>query len=192
MDLAAGELPDEPGVYRPEEQLSLFRAFARAGNVLQYPAELRAGEVGVDDEARLLPEYVAQPFFLKVVAILRSPAALPDDGVADRLSGVLVPYHGRFALVRDADRGDIRRSRADLSHRLDGDAKLRGPNFIRVMLYPACLRIVLGELLLRNAADLALFVEEDAAVAGGSRVQCHDVLRHSRIAPFRLYWDSFC
>ena len=51
------------------------------------------------------------------------------------------------------------------------------------MLHPARLGVVLGELLLRHAQDVLLFVEDDGAAAGGALVQGDDVLPHVRSLP---------
>ena len=47
------------------------------------------------------------PVGLQPIANRRRDAALPDDGVGDRLAGRLVPQHGRLALVGDADGGEV-------------------------------------------------------------------------------------
>lgn len=52
MAAAAGEVPNEPGVYRAEEQFARLRSSTGSGNVVQYPAELGPGEVGVRDQGR--------------------------------------------------------------------------------------------------------------------------------------------
>jgi len=64
-----------------------------------------------------------------------------------------------------------------------GHAQLGGPDLVGIVLHPARLRVILGKLLLRDAADLACLIEQDAAVGGGSGVQRHDV-RHRLFSPF--------
>ena len=53
---AARELPDEPRVDRPERELPAGGPRPRAGHVVEEPLQLRPGEVGVEDEARLRRE----------------------------------------------------------------------------------------------------------------------------------------
>ena len=53
---AAGELPDEPGVDGAEGQLAGLGPGAGAGDVVEQPGDLGAGEVGVDDQAGLLAD----------------------------------------------------------------------------------------------------------------------------------------
>ena len=179
MSLAAGQLPDQPGFDGAEEQIAGLCLFTGTGNVLQDPAQLGAGEVCVDDQTGLGAEGVGQALFLQAVAVLGSTAALPDDGVADGLAGGLVPDDGGFALVGDADGGDVSSGGADVGHGLLSNFHLDAPDFVGVMLDPAGLGEELGELLLGNGDHLACFIKENAAVGGGAGVQSHDVLCHS-------------
>ena len=175
VDLAAGQLPDEPRLHRAEQQVAALGTRTHAGHVVQDPLELCGREVGVDDQPGLLPDQVGQAAGLQLVAVLACAAALPDNGVVDRLAGVTVPDDGRLALVRDADGGDVLRRRADLVHGRQRHAELGRPDLVGVMLDPAGLGEILGELLLRNAAHLAPGVKKDAAVGRGARVQRHDI-----------------
>ena len=175
MDLAAGQLPDEPRLHRAEQQVAALGTRTHAGHVVQDPLELCGREVGVDDQPGLLPDQVGQAAGLQLVAVLACAAALPDNGVVDRLAGVTVPDDGRLALVRDADGGDVLRRRADLVHGRQRHAELGRPDLVGVMLDPAGLGEILGELLLRDAAHLAPGVKKDAAVGRGARVQRHDI-----------------
>ena len=144
VDLAARQLPDEPRLDRAEQQLAALCALTGAGDIFEQPVDLCAGEVGVDDEAGLGAEGIGQALGLERVAVFARPAALPDDGVVDGLTGDLIPDDRGLALVGDADGGDIGGSCADLLHGLDSYAKLRGPDLICVVLDPAGFRKVLG------------------------------------------------
>ena len=175
VDFAAGQLPDEPRLHRAEQQVAALGTRTHAGHVVQDPLELCGREVGVDDQPGLLPDQVGQAAGLQFVAVLACAAALPDNGVVDRLAGVTVPDDSRLALVRDADGGDVLRRRADLVHGRQRHAELGRPDLVGVMLDPAGLGEILGELLLRDAAHLAPGVKKDAAVGRGARVQRHDI-----------------
>lgn len=183
VQFSAGQLPDEPGLHGAEEQFSPLGPFAGAGDMIQYPLELSGRKIGVDDEAGLLPEFLRQAPGFQLVAVFAGAAALPDDGVADGLPGLLVPDDGGLPLVGDADGGDVLGSGADFVHGREGHAQLGGPDLIGVVLHPAGSRVILGKFLLRDAADLTRFVEQDTAVRGGSGVQRHDV-RHRLFSPF--------
>ena len=179
MYAAARQLPDEPGIDGAKQKLSPLRARPRARHVFKNPAQLCAGKIGVDYQPRFFPNRLRQPPRAQLVAVFRGAAALPDDGVVYRLSRGPVPHHGGFPLVGDADRRDVLRPRAGLSHRLLRDADLRIPYLHGIVLYPARLWIILIKLLLRDAANLALSVEQDAAVTRGAGIQRHDVFCHS-------------
>ena len=105
-------------------------------------------------------------------------AALPDNCVIDRLACCTVPYDNCFSLVCDADGSNILIGGTNILHCLARDRKLCLPDLVCVMLNPARLREILCEFLLRNAADLTLFIEKDAAVAGRTCIKCHYVLCH--------------
>ncbi len=74
-------------------------------------------------------------------------------------TSVPVPYDGGFALIGNADCGDVLCGCADHIHCFHGDTELACPNFVGIMLYPARLREILCEFPLRHAADFAFFVE---------------------------------
>ena len=183
MRLSAGQLPDEPRFHGAEEKLARLGLFPCTGDVIEDPLELGRREIGVEDESGLGPELFRQPSGLQLVAVFAGAAALPDDGMADRLARFLIPDDGRLPLVGDADGGDVLRPGADLVHGREGHAQLGGPDLVGIVLHPARLRVILGKLLLRDAADLACLIEQDAAVGGGSGVQRHDV-RHRLFSPF--------
>ena len=117
VDVAVGQLPDEPGVDRAEEQLAFLRPLARAGHVVEQPLDLRTGKIRIRHEPRLGADLVAPARFDDAVDDVGGAAALPDDGVGDRLAGLLVPDHGRLALVGDADGGNVCGRDAELAHR---------------------------------------------------------------------------
>ena len=175
MDPAAGEFPDEPGLHRAKQELSPLRPLPGVGDVVQDPLELGGGEVGVDHQPRALPEPVREPPLLQFVAEPAGAAALPDDGVVHRLAGNPVPDDGGLPLVSDADSGDVPRFSSHLSHSLHSHPQLGGPDLVGVVLHPAGLGEDLGEFLLGHAADRALPVKQDAAVAGGAGIQGHHV-----------------
>ena len=177
---AAGQVPDQPRIDRAEGEPARVGKLPRLGHVLENPAELAAGKVGVDDEAGLFLDHLRKPVALELVAEAGGAAVLPDDGVADRLACLAVPDHGRLALVGDADGREVLCRKAGLGHRLGGDAVLRGPDFVGVMLDPAGLREVLLEFLLGDRLDRAGVFEDDGAGTGGALVEGEDVFHGER------------
>ena len=183
VDVAVRQLPDQPGVDRAEQQLASLRPLARAGHVVQQPFDLRAGEIRVRHKARLGADLVAPACLDDPVDDIGGTAALPDDGVCNRLAGGLVPDHGGLTLVGDADGGNVRGGDAELAHRAARHLKRRVPDLVRVVLDPAGLRENLAEFLLRGGTDVAGAVKENAAGGGSALIQGHDVF-HGGVAPF--------
>ena len=185
MHPAAGELPDEPGVHRAEEQPARLGLFSRAGHVLQNPLDLGGGEVGVHQQARVVLHIGGELRVLFQRFAKRGGApALPHDGVVNRTAGLLVPDDGGLPLVGDADAGDLPHVHPALSQHLHQHAVLAGVYLHGVVLHPAGMGIVLGEFLLGKLHDVLVFVEQDAAAAGGALVQGDHVLFHGEAPPF--------
>ena len=104
---AAGQLPHQPRVDGPERQLARFGARPRARHVVQQPPDLARREIGVDEQTGPRLNRLARALRFEPLAEVRRPAVLPDDGVVNRFAGLAIPDDGRFALVRDADGGDV-------------------------------------------------------------------------------------
>ena len=174
----AGEVPDEPAVHRAGAQLPPLRPLPGAGDVVQQPADLGAGEVGVDEQARPLRHQRPQALLLQFVAEGGGAAALPDDGVVDRLSRGPVPEDGGLPLVGDADGGDPLGVDVGGAHGLRQGPLLRGPDVQRVVLHPAGLGVDLAEGVLGPGDDLPRLVEQNGPGTGGALVQGDDVWTH--------------
>src|SRR5439155_9083294 len=108
----ARELPHQPGVDRAEAELALGRALGRPRDVLQQPAQLGAGEVGVEDEARLLAHAGLEAALFQLLAARRRAAVLPDESSMPGAARAAAPEDRRLALVRDAERPDVAAARA--------------------------------------------------------------------------------
>ena len=178
VDPAARQLPDQPAVDGAEEKIPLLRRRPRAIHIVQNPFDFRAGEIRVDDQPGLVVKLVGKPLTLQILADVRRLPRLPDNRVIDGPPGVLVPNHRRLALVRNADGGKTACSQIRLFERLPHDRDHRAPDFLGVVLNPARFGEMLRELLLRDADDPRLLVEDDRPVAGGSGIQRHHVLCH--------------
>ena len=180
MHSAAGQLPDQPCVHSAEQDLPCLGPLPRTGHIVQDPLDLRCGEIGIGHQAGVLPDVVCHAGLLQQFIHQRSrAAALPDDGIVDGAAGGLFPQDGGLALVGDADGGNVMDIHAALGHHLVHDPVLGGPDLHGVVLHPALLRVDLLKLPLLHRDDVLLVVKQDGAAAGGSLVQCKNILcRH--------------
>ena len=87
--------------------------------------------------------------------IVSVPGVLPDDGVVDRLAGLAIPDDRRFALVGDADGGEVGGFDAGLGERPPDDLDAAGPDLDRIVLDPTGLGEDLLMLLLVDGHDAA-------------------------------------
>ena len=163
VQFAAGKIPDEPGIDGAEGELAGFGQIASAGDVIEEPLDFRSGEIGIENEAGFFLEFFGEVAGFEVVAGLGGAAVLPDNGVVDGLAGFAIPDDGGFALVGDADAGDVGKLEAGLGERFGDDTGLGGPDFIGVVLDPAGLREMLGKLALSSAPNRAVAIENNGA-----------------------------
>src|SRR5512145_3334536 len=98
----------------------------------------------------------------------------------DRLACAAFPQNYSLALIGDADRRDVLCTHSGLCQRGLCRRQLRLPNFLRIMLHPAWLRIILLEFLLRHTANAALVIKDDAATACGALIQRKNVPHNGR------------
>ncbi len=103
---AAREPPDEKGIHGAEGEFAALRPRPRAGNVVEQPANLGRGKIGVNHEARFLADRFCQPGGTQGVAIGRGTAVLPDNRGGDWATRGSLPDQCRLALVRDPQRGE--------------------------------------------------------------------------------------
>ena len=108
VGLSAGELPHQPGVHGAEQEISGLRPGPSPLHMVQDPAELGGGEVGVDEQAGVLLDVIGKGLvLLELLAQRRGAAALPHDGIVDGTPGDFVPDNGGLTLVGDADGGQL-------------------------------------------------------------------------------------
>src|SRR5918993_1772110 len=175
---AARQVPQYPRVDRAEQRVPCVSLGARARHVVEQPSQLEAAEVRRERQ----PSAGAKSVLAAVPRVrgdeVRCTRVLPDERVRERRACVAVPEHRRLALVRDADGRELIGPYAAARKRLaDYDLRVT-PNFGRVVLDPARLRIDLLVLALRNADDRTQLVEHDEAAARGALVDCADVFAH--------------
>ena len=90
-------------------------------------------------------------------------------------AGIFIPDNGGFALVGDADGGDISGGESGFLQRLFAGGERGAPDFFRVMFDPAGLREKLLEFLLGGGNYLELVVKNNSPAGGGSLIDCQDM-----------------
>ncbi len=136
--------------------------------------DLRPGEVGVDHQTGLLAKQVLIAVRLQAVANRSRDAALPDDGVGDRLAGAAVPQHGRFPLIGHADRRDVGSIALGVPQDLLSGGQLRLPDRFGIVLDMAGVGENLLELLLGNGARMAVVPEKNRPAGGRPLIEGQD------------------
>ena len=109
-------------------------------------------------------------FVAQFGADISRAAVLPDDGVVEGLAGFTVPHQGGFALIGDADGGDIAGCDPGFFNRGAGGSCRGGPQICGVMFDPAGRREMLGKFFLRLGYDAQVFIKNDRAGRGGALV----------------------
>ncbi len=186
MRLAAAEVPHQPAVDGAKQQLATLGALLRTFHVVEDPAHLGRGEIRIDQQARPFADQRFMPFGLQPLADGVALPRLPDDGVVDGLAGGAVPDHGGFALVGDAQCGDMARVDLPAAEQFGQRGIDAGEDLARVMLDPAGMREDLRELALCAADDVAGAVEQDRARTGGALVDGQHVAGRHAASPMAM------
>ena len=157
MDCAPGELPEKPAIHRAEAQLAALGTLLRTRHMVQYPPNFGGGKIGVGDQAGGPADVSGQAPAFQLLTDRSRAAALPDDGVINRLARCPFPYKGGLALVRNADGGD--HGGIYPLCRLLHHGKLTVPDLHGVVLDPAGIQIDLRKFPLGRTDDVLLLVE---------------------------------
>ncbi len=67
MDRPAGQLPDQPAIHRPEQNLPPACALPRPLDMVKNPFDLGSGKIGIGDQACGLPDRFGMPIRLELV-----------------------------------------------------------------------------------------------------------------------------
>ena len=137
------EVSDEPGVDGAQTEVVLRRQLPGARHVLQNPLELGPRKVGVQHQAGFLPYCIGQALRFQLLTARCRAAALPDNGVTERLAGRALPGNSSLPLIGDPKRYNLYgRNTGLFKQRLDR-ITLSIPNSVGVVFHPACLRVYL-------------------------------------------------
>ena len=107
MHAPAGQPPDQIAVDRAKEQITIGRFLARALNSVEDPFHLGAGKIGIEQKTGLRGEHRLMAAAAQSLANIGCAAVLPDNRLMDRLAGVFIPDHRGFALVGNANGGNV-------------------------------------------------------------------------------------
>ena len=91
MHRALGKVPDKPCVHRTEQQLAFFCLFPGPGHIFQNPCYLGGAEIGIRHQPCLFPDFLVKTILFQFLNHVRGPAALPYNGIVNRLPGIFVP-----------------------------------------------------------------------------------------------------
>jgi hypothetical protein len=172
---AAGQFPQQPTIHRAECQAAGCGKLSCAGNVLQNPGNLAAGEVGVDQQAGSLLDETLVTLRFQVFTKRGGAAILPDNGVADGLAGGAIPHDRRFSLVGNADSGDVAGLHVCLGQSFQGDCNLRCRDLFRIVLDPSGLGENLCELALGHGSDGAFVIKQERSRTGCALIERKNV-----------------
>src|SRR5258708_3526949 len=165
------ETPHQEGIDVSEQRIAAFCLFAHNWNIIKYPLDLGAGEIRISHQTCAFANFFVEAFRFQLIANRNSQTALPDNGIENGLSCVLVPDDSRFTLIGNTKSGNIRGGCSCLFHRLLGNRKLTRPDRFWIMLYQARRRINLGEFLLCYTHYRAIVIKDNRTRAGSALVQ---------------------
>ena len=175
MGATAGQFPDQKTVHGAKRQGATFCAVARAGNGIEQPFHFGGGKIGVEQQSGAGRDHCGMAVFLQRGTDIGSAAVLPDDGVMDRLAGTAIPDQSGFALIGDADGGDINRCQPRLFNRRARSSRNRSPQISRVMFNPTRSREMLRKFFLRLCHHSQMSIENNGARRGCALVDGKDM-----------------
>ena len=98
---------DEPGVYGAQAEVVLRRQLPGTRDVPQNPLEFGTRKVGVQHQAGFLPDRISKTLCFQFLAARRCTAALPYNGVTERLAGRALPGNSSLPLIGDPKRRNL-------------------------------------------------------------------------------------
>jgi len=163
----------------PKASFALLGMGAGAGNIVQQPGELGAGEIRVEQKPGLRRDGGLEALIFEFGAERCGATVLPDDGVVQRLAGLAMPQDvvSRWLVMPMAAMAPA--GAPDAASRDTFQRRL--PNLLRVVLDPTVLRVELAMLRLRRFARRAGEIEQDGAARRGALIDGEDelaIVRH--------------
>ena len=118
-------------------EVTATRRITGTGDVVEEPAGLGPGEVGVEHQPGLVSEQGFVPVLFQRCTEVGGATILPDQGPVDRLACRSIPEEAGLPLVGDADRPDAIGGHAGLGKRALDRRTDRGPDLLHIMLHLA-------------------------------------------------------
>ena len=103
---------------------------------------------------------------------------LPDNGIVDWFAALFIPHQSRFALIGNADGGNVGGGGAGLGQGGADDLAGPFPDLFRVVFYPPTLGKDLLMFALIIGHNRAGFVKQDKARTGCSGINGPDIVCH--------------
>ena len=161
-----GQVPQDPGVDRPEGQAIRAARLVEAA-LVEEPAHLGGREVRVEHQSGALPDQGQMAGLGQLPAQVGGPAVLPDDGPMEGSTRPSVPGHHGLALVGDADGPRHPTVVGQPTGHLRQGGAHAGPDLGGVVFHPAGSGIVLGQLPVGHVDDLGPVVHDQGSDPGG-------------------------
>ncbi len=139
--------------------------------MIQNPFYFGAREVGINYQAGGVLDILFQALFLQFRTVVRRARILPDDSVIDRLAGLFIPDNRRFALVGNADCGDLIGANIRMCQHFYQRGALRSPDVHGIVFNPARFRVDLGKFALGNRDNVGVMIENNGAGAGCALIE---------------------
>ena len=188
MGAPFSQFPDQIAVHRPKEQLAPGRTRGCPLYMRQKPMQLCGGKRRIKQKAGLLRDFCLMSLGAQTIAKCRCAPILPNNRLMDWGTGVAVPYKGRFALIGNADGGDIFGRAARLRHHTANNRLHRGPNLLCIMFHPSRLREILWKFLLAGLDRAHVFIKKNGTARRRALVDRQNIGHENsrRLRTFRI------
>ena len=186
----SGEVPQQPGVRCPEQEISGFGRLPGALDVVKNPDNFAGGEVGGQRQPSLLAEVIAAVSGLHAVNHVLRSRVLPHNRVIDELSRGLIPHNCCLALVGNPKARDVVAGEGGPGKRFPHHFPGVIPNFLGIVLHPSGLGQNLFVLALALGNNPPRMVKNDGPGAGCSLIEGHHVGIHLGAPLPNTHWFS--
>src|SRR5262249_5760894 len=129
-------------------------------------ANFASGKVGIDDKSGFVLYQFGLAGLFEPFAEIGGAPILPNDCIVNRRAGFALPDNRGFALVGDAEGGDVLAGEFGFGENIASNLHLGRPDFARVVLNPAGLGKDLLKFFLSDGMDLPAPVKENRAGTG--------------------------